>query len=234
MRKIYCSQLTHQFGSLKALNQVSIEVGRGEIVGLLGANGAGKTTLIKILCGLLKPTSGEAEVAGIKLYRDSKKVRKKIGYMGQHSTLFDDLTLRENIEFYAAIYGLTRRETHNKIEHLKRVFDIDRFADNLAGELPSGWRQILAFTTTQLHHPEVLFLDEPTAGLDAVTRRELWNLISLEAESGTTVLVSTHYLDEAYYCNKLVILEEGEVKTSGDRNRVIEAGGSRGLTGYFS
>lgn len=233
MMNIRADKLTRDFGSLRAVNEVSMEARQGEIIGLLGANGAGKSTLIRMLCGLLKPTSGTAEVAGLDIARQGRGIRRKIGYMGQNSTLFEDLTVRENIEFYAAVYGMTRRETRDRMGELMNDLRVGRYANKLAGTLPAGWRQMLAFSTAMLHRPEIVFLDEPTSGLDAISRRELWNLISLEAATGTTVMVSTHYLDEAFYCTRLIILENGRVKARGKAETLKAAGGSDGLAHYF-
>lgn len=233
MLNILTDRLTRDFGTLRAVDNVSIEAGRGEIIGLLGANGAGKSTLIRMLCGLVKPTSGRGEVVGFDIVRQGAKIRRKIGYMGQQSTLFEDLTVRENIEFYAAVYGMSRRETRNRMNELMHDLRIGRYADKRIATLPSGWRQMLAFSTAMLHRPEVVFLDEPTSGLDAISRRELWNRISLEAGRGTTVMVSTHYLDEAFYCTRLIILEEGKVKASGKAETLKNDGGADGLAHYF-
>ncbi|MCB5253160.1 MAG: ABC transporter ATP-binding protein, partial [Candidatus Cloacimonetes bacterium] len=166
MLNIRTDRLTRDFGTLRAVDNVSIEAGRGEIIGLLGANGAGKSTLIRMLCGLVKPTSGRGEVVGFDIVRQGAKIRRKIGYMGQQSTLFEDLTVRENIEFYAAVYGMSRRETRNRMNELMHDLRIGRYADKRIATLPSGWRQMLAFSTAMLHRPEVVFLDEPTSGLD--------------------------------------------------------------------
>lgn len=233
MITICTDRLTRDFGPLRAVDQVSIEVRRGEIIGLLGANGAGKSTLIRMLCGLIRPTLGRGEVVGLDIVKRGAKIRQRIGYMGQQSTLFEDLTVRENIEFYAAVYGMSRREMRGRMDELMQELRMERYADKRIAALPSGWRQMLAFSTAMLHRPEVVFLDEPTSGLDAISRRELWNRISLEAGAGTTVMVSTHYLDEAFYCNRLIILEEGRVRANGKTEEVRDAGGADGLSHYF-
>lgn len=230
---ICTNKLTRDFGTLRAVNEVSVSVASGEIVGLLGANGAGKSTLIRMLCGLIKPTSGSAEVAGFRVADQGKKIRQRIGYMGQNSALFEDLTVRENIEFYGAVYKMNRREVSKRTDELLHELQIDKYADRLVRRLPSGWRQILAFSTAMLHRPEIVFLDEPTSGLDALSRRELWNLVSLTAAKGTTVMVSTHYLEEAFYCDRLLILENGCMKAVGKPGELKIAGGNDGLISYF-
>ena len=230
---ICADKLTRDFGTLRAVNEVSISVEPGEIMGLLGANGAGKSTLIRMLCGLIKPTSGSAEVAGFRVADQGKKIRQRIGYMGQNSALFEDLSVRENIEFYGAVYKMNRKEVSRRIDELLHELQINRYADRLIRTLPSGWRQILAFSTAMLHRPEIVFLDEPTSGLDALSRRELWNLVSITAAKGTTVMVSTHYLEEAFYCDRLLILENGCTKALGKPEELKKAGGKAGLISFF-
>lgn len=230
---ICTDKLTRDFGTLRAVNEVSVSVKSGEIVGLLGANGAGKTTLIRMLCGLIKPTSGSAEVAGFRVADQGRQIRQRIGYMGQNSALFEDLTVRENIEFYGAVYKMNRKEVHKSTDELLRELQIDRYADRLIRTLPSGWRQMLAFSTAMMHHPGIIFLDEPTSGLDALSRRKLWNLVSLTAAKGTSILVSTHYLDEAFYCDRLMILENGRMKAIGKPEDLKRAGGKDGLISFF-
>ena len=230
---ICTDKLTRDFGTLRAVNKISVSVSSGEIVGLLGANGAGKSTLIRMLCGLIKPTSGSAEVAGFRVADQGRKIRQQIGYMGQNSALFEDLTVRENIEFYGAVYKMNRTEVRERTEELLHELQIDRYADRLIRTLPSGWRQMLAFSTAMLHRPGIVFLDEPTSGLDALSRRELWNLVSLTAAKGTTVMVSTHYLDEAFYCDRLLILQNGCMKAIGKPEELKRAGGNDGLISFF-
>lgn len=230
---ICTDKLTRDFGTLRAVNEVSVSVKSGEIVGLLGANGAGKTTVIRMLCGLIKPTSGSAEVAGFRVADQGRQIRQRIGYMGQNSALFEDLTVRENIEFYGAVYKMNRKEVHKSTDELLRELQIDRYADRLIRTLPSGWRQMLAFSTAMMHHPGIIFLDEPTSGLDALSRRKLWNLVSLTAAKGTSILVSTHYLDEAFYCDRLMILENGRMKAIGKPEDLKRAGGKDGLISFF-
>jgi ABC-2 type transport system ATP-binding protein len=230
---ICTNKLTRDFGTLRAVNEVSISVAKGEILGLLGANGAGKSTLIRMLCGLIKPSSGSAEIVGFRVPNQGRQIRQRIGYMGQNSTLFEDLTVKENIEFYGAVYKMNRKEVRERTDELMRELKIDRYADKLIRTLPSGWRQMLAFSTAMLHRPEIVFLDEPTSGLDALSRRELWNLVSLTAANGTTIMVSTHYLDEAFYCDRLVILENGCIKATGKPEKLKEDGGSEGLIHFF-
>ena len=230
---ICADKLTRDFGTLRAVNEVSLSVESGEIMGLLGANGAGKSTLIRMLCGLIKPTSGSAEVAGFRVANQGRKIRQRIGYMGQNSALFEDLSVRENIEFYGAVYKMNRKEVSRRIDELLHELQINRYADRLIRTLPSGWRQILAFSTAMLHRPEIVFLDEPTSGLDALSRRELWNLVSITAAKRTTVMVSTHYLEEAFYCDRLLILENGCTKALGKPEELKKAGGNSGLISFF-
>ena len=222
---ICTDKLTRDFGTLRAVNEVSLSVEPGEIMGLLGANGAGKSTLIRMLCGITKPTSG--------LANQGRKIRRRICYMGQNSALFEDLSVRENIEFYGAVYKMNRKEVSRRMDELLHELQINRYADRLIRTLPSGWRQILAFSTAMLHRPEIVFLDEPTSGLDALSRRELWNLVSITAAKGTTVMVSTHYLEEAFYCDRLLILENGCTKALGKPEELKKAGGKAGLISFF-
>jgi ABC-2 type transport system ATP-binding protein len=233
MISIHTDRLSRDFGTLRAVNQLSFSARKGEIVGLLGANGAGKSTLIRMLCGLLRPTSGTALVAGCDLRKHSRLIRQTIGYMGQQASLFEDLTVRENITFYGAVYRMRRQAVRDRFSELMQELQLGRYADKLVRTLPSGWRQMLSFSVAMLHRPEIVFLDEPTSGLDALSRRELWNLISLSAGEGTTILISTHYLEEAYYCDRLIIMEAGRIRAAGDPSALREAAGSKGLISYF-
>ncbi|MGE4567597.1 MAG: ABC transporter ATP-binding protein [Bacteroidales bacterium] len=228
MLMLSSNRLSRSFGSFSAVDQVSFEVRQGEIVGLLGANGAGKTTLIKMLCGLLQPTSGSASVAGFDVARQSKGLKRAIGYMGQSFSLFPDLTLLENLRFFGALYGLSAGESVERGVALLKQLPRQAFERGVVANFPSGWRQMLAFSVAMLHRPGLLFLDEPTSGLDSVSRRDLWNRINMAAGEGVSVLVTTHYLDEASYCHKLLVMDQGRVAHEGspDALRRVATGGN--------
>jgi len=200
-----------KFGSFVANDNLNFSVRRGEIFGFLGANGAGKTTAIKILCGLAKPTSGEVMVAGYDANRQSEQIKKRIGYMSQKFSLYEDLTILENITLYGGIYGLTNREITERSETMLARLGISDYGKRLIHGLPPGLRQKLAFSVALLHNPEIVFLDEPTGGVDPLTRRQFWELIYETAERGITVFVTTHYMDEAEYCNRISIMSEGKI-----------------------
>ncbi|UCF79110.1 MAG: ABC transporter ATP-binding protein [Candidatus Eiseniibacteriota bacterium] len=204
-------ELTRRFGRFVAVDRVSIEVGSGEIFGFLGANGAGKTTLIRVLCGLLKPTTGEATVAGYDVYTQSERIKQNIGYMSQRFSLYEDLTVAENIEFYGGIYGLARTKLRQKEKEILKNFGLHRHADSLTAGLPFGFKQRLALGCAMLHEPPILFLDEPTSGVDPRARREFWDTIHETAGRGTTVLVTTHFMEEAEYCNRVLIMHVGRI-----------------------
>lgn len=204
-------KLTRRFGKFTAVDQVSIEVYRGEIFGFLGANGAGKTTMIRMLCGLLTPSNGEGTVAGYDVYRQTEEIKKRIGYMSQKFSLYDDLSISENIEFYGGIYGLSRQQIKERKEALIRQVGLEKFADKLTRELPLGFKQRLALGCALLHDPPIVFLDEPTSGVDPEARREFWDLIYQTVEMGKTVFVTTHFMDEAEYCHRLSIMREGKL-----------------------
>lgn len=208
-------ELSKSFGGFKAVDRISFEVARGEIFGFLGANGAGKTTAMRMLCGLSRPTSGGGTVAGYDIARQGERIKRHIGYMSQRFSLYDDLTVIENIRLYGGIYGLSRREILRRAVALLRRLDFRRESRTLVGALPLGWKQKLAFSVATLHRPEVVFLDEPTGGVDPVTRRQFWELIYEAAAGGTTVFVTTHYMDEAEYCSRVSIMVDGQVRALG-------------------
>lgn len=208
---IYTNQLTRKFGDFVAVNAISFEVKRGEIFGFLGANGAGKTTAMRILCGLLTPSSGEARVAGFDVYRQNEEIKKHIGYMSQKFSLYENLTVRENIQFFGGIYGLSRQELKNKTEVLIERLGLHDEADKLVGSLPLGWKQKISFSVAILHRPKIVFLDEPTGGVDPITRRQFWDMIYEAAHEGITVFVTTHYMDEAEYCDRVSIMVDGAI-----------------------
>lgn len=211
-KAIVVDNLSKQFGDFKAVDEISFEVGKGEIFGFLGANGAGKTTAMKMLCGLSMPTSGNAIVAGFDVYNENESIKKSIGYMSQKFSLYEDLTVKENIKFYAGIYGITPSRIIEKTKELLIRLELEKEADVLVGQLPLGWKQKLAFSVAIFHDPQIVFLDEPTGGVDPITRREFWNLIYDASEKGITVFVTTHYMDEAEYCNRVSIMVDGKIE----------------------
>ncbi len=208
---VIVENLVRKFGQFLAVDNISFTVQQGEVFGFLGANGAGKTTTIRILCGLLQPTSGRVLVAGLDIYKQCEEVKKHIGYMSQKFSLYNDLTVKENIEFYGGIYGLPRRQIKLKIDQLLHTLKLESYADKLTAELPLGWKQRLALSTAIIHDPEIIFLDEPTSGVDPLARREFWLLIYEMAATGKTIFVTTHYMDEAEYCHRLSIMKDGAI-----------------------
>jgi ABC-2 type transport system ATP-binding protein len=207
--------LTRAFGSFVAVDHVSFDVYDGEIFGFLGANGAGKTTVIRMLCGLLLPTSGTASVEGYDIYTQTDLIKQNIGYMSQHFSLYHDLTVDENLEFFGGIYGLGKKEFQQARQSVMHSMHLTDIRYKMAGELPLGWKQRLALGCAILHHPRILFLDEPTGGVDPISRRAFWRTIYNLAVTGTTVFVTTHYMDEAEYCNRLSIMHEGKLVAIG-------------------
>lgn len=207
--------LTKRFGGFTAVDGITFEVARGEIFGFLGANGAGKTTAMRMLCGLSYPTSGSGTVAGFDVMRDGERIKRRIGYMSQRFSLYDDLTVMENIRLYGGIYGLGRMQILRRTVEILRRLDFRSEINTLVGSLPLGWKQKLAFSVATLHRPEVVFLDEPTGGVDPVTRRQFWELIYEAAAGGTTVFVTTHYMDEAEYCSRVSIMVDGRISALG-------------------
>ncbi len=208
---ITTDKLTKRFGSFVAASELSFEVHRGEIFGFLGANGAGKTTAMRMLCGLLTPSSGKARIAGFDIYHETEKIKRNIGYMSQKFSLYDDLTVSENIRFYAGIYGMSIPAIKQKTKELLEELQLVNEAKTLVRELPLGWKQKLAFSVSIVHDPEIVFLDEPTGGVDPVTRRQFWDLIYAAADKGVTIFVTTHYMDEAEYCNRVSIMVDGVI-----------------------
>jgi ABC-2 type transport system ATP-binding protein len=204
-------ELTRRFGDFTAVDRVSFSVRRGEIFGFLGANGAGKTTTIRMLCGILLPSSGSGTVAGFDIIRQNDRIKLTIGYMSQKFSLYDDLTVRENMEFYGGIYGLTRREISAGSARLIETLELGEHADKVTGSLPMGWKQRIALSAALLHDPGIIFLDEPTSGVDPASRRSFWLLIYALAEQGKTVFVTTHYMEEAEYCNRIAIMKDGGI-----------------------
>jgi ABC-2 type transport system ATP-binding protein len=208
---IVVKDLVKRFGHFVANDHLTFEVRKGEIFGFLGANGAGKTTAIRILCGLSYPTSGEMKVAGYDIYTEREKIKRNIGYMSQKFSLYDDLTVYENIRFYAGIYGLSKMEIQIRASRLIEKLNLTEARDKLIREIPLGWKQKLAFSVAIIHDPKIVFLDEPTGGVDPITRRQFWNLIYEAARDGITVFVTTHYMDEAEYCDRVTIMVDGRI-----------------------
>jgi ABC-2 type transport system ATP-binding protein len=208
---ISVDQLTKRFGDFTAVDAISFEVTKGEIFGFLGANGAGKTTAMRMLCGLSLPTSGKATVAGFDIYKENEKIKRNIGYMSQKFSLYEDLTVKENIRFYAGIYGKSDQFIKEKTNIILKQLHLETEANKLVRSLPLGWKQKLAFSVAIFHEPQIVFLDEPTGGVDPVTRREFWSLIYNAAETGITVFVTTHYMDEAEYCSRVSIMVDGRI-----------------------
>lgn len=209
---IVVENLTKQFGHFTAVKGINFHVNKGEIFGFLGANGAGKTTAMKMLIGISNPTNGRANVAGFDVHTQSEKVKQNIGYMSQKFSMYDDLTVKENITFFGGIYGLSRKQINSKTEVLIQTLQLGDIAQKKVGDLPLGWKQKLAFSVALLHEPKIVFLDEPTGGVDPITRRQFWELIYAEAHKGTTIFVTTHYMDEAEYCDRVSIMVDGVIE----------------------
>ncbi len=209
---IKTNKLTKRFRDFTAVNEITFEVYKGEIFGFLGANGAGKTTAMRILIGLSKPTSGSATVAGFDVYKQTENIKKNIGYMSQKFSLYEDLTVLENISFYGGIYGLSDAQIKTKSDELITSLGLQNEAKKLVASLPLGWKQKLSFSVALLHEPKIVFLDEPTGGVDPLTRRQFWDLIYDAADKGVTIFVTTHYLDEAEYCNRISIMVDGKIE----------------------
>ncbi|HVW96221.1 MAG TPA: ABC transporter ATP-binding protein [Mucilaginibacter sp.] len=209
---IKTDKLTKRFGDFIATDAITFEVKKGEIFGFLGANGAGKTTAMRMLCGLSVPSSGTATVAGFDVYKQTEQIKRNIGYMSQKFSLYDDLTVVENIRFFGGIYGLSNQQIRIKTEQLINDLGLEHEADTLVAALPLGWKQKLSFSVAVIHEPKIVFLDEPTGGVDPVTRRQFWDLIYDAADKGVTVFVTTHYMDEAEYCNRISIMVDGKIK----------------------
>lgn len=212
---IKVNHLTKRFGDFTAVNDISFEVRRGEIFGFLGANGAGKTTAMRILCGLSRPSSGSGSVAGFDICTQPEQIKRNIGYMSQKFSLYPDLTVRENIRLFGGIYGLPGKEIRAKSNNMLARLEMNEWGDEMTSRLPLGWRQKLSFSIAILHNPQIVFLDEPTGGVDPQTRRRFWEMIYDAAASGTTVFVTTHYMDEAEYCDRVSIMVDGVIAAIG-------------------
>ena len=208
---ISVKNLTKKFGSFTAVDHISFDVMKGEIFGFLGANGAGKTTAMRMLCGLSYPTSGDGYVAGCDIRTQAEDIKKRIGYMSQKFSLYEDLTVMENLRLFSTIYGMTDTEIRTASSRLFSELGMDEMRDTRVKDIPVGWKQRLAFATATIHRPDVVFLDEPTGGVDPVTRRRFWELIYKASSEGMTIFVTTHYLDEAEYCNRVSIMVDGRI-----------------------
>lgn len=230
---ITTEQLSKTFGTFKAVDAISFEVAQGEIFGFLGANGAGKTTALKMLTGLLSPSSGKATVAGFDVWRQPEQVKRRIGYMSQKFSLYEDLSVRENIRFYGGIYGLKRADIVAKTAELLQKLELEPYADQLVAGLPLGWRQKLAFSVALLHEPRIVFLDEPTSGVDPLTRRQFWDLIYEAAHEGVTLMVTTHYMDEAEYCDRVSIMVDGKIQALDTPRNMKKAFGAEDMDEVF-
>jgi ABC-2 type transport system ATP-binding protein len=225
--------LSKSFGKIQAVNQVSLKVKKGMIYGLLGPNGAGKSTTIRMICGVLSPSSGTATIDGLDIYKDAERIKARIGYMSQKFSLYDDLTVLENLKFFASIYGIYGKERNDRISQLIEMAGISGREHQLAGQLSGGWKQRLALGCALIHKPSILILDEPTAGVDPVARRIFWELIFKLAAQGITVLVTTHYMDEAESCDRVAFIFNGTVIAEGTPKDMIAAIGARNLEDVF-
>ena len=230
---IVVKNLIKKYGSFTANDNLSFEVKRGEIFGFLGANGAGKTTAIRILCGLSYPTSGEIEIDGLDVYTQREKIKQRIGYMSQRFSLYDDLTIAENIRFYAGIYGMSRKLIKSRMDELLEKLELSDSRNRLIRDIPLGWKQKLAFSVAVFHSPSIVFLDEPTGGVDPITRRRFWELIHDSAESGITIFVTTHYMDEAEYCDRISIMVDGRIEALDTPEALKEQYASKDINEVF-
>jgi ABC-2 type transport system ATP-binding protein len=225
--------LIKKFGNFVANDNLTFEVDQGEIFGFLGANGAGKTTAIKILCGLSSPTSGIVNVAGFDVYKETDKIKQNIGYMSQKFSLYENLTVMENIRFYAGIYGLRQKVIDQRMDELLRDLNIEDLRNKLIHSLPLGWKQKLAFSIAIFHKPKIVFLDEPTGGVDPIARRQFWDMIYDAAHAGITVFVTTHYMDEAEYCDRVSIMVDGRIEALDTPAALKKAYGAGNMDGVF-
>ncbi|MDI1355720.1 MAG: ABC transporter ATP-binding protein [bacterium] len=230
---ISTSALTKRFGDFVAVNEISFDVYKGEVFGFLGANGAGKTTAMRMLCGLSIPSSGNASIAGFDVYRQTEDIKKHIGYMSQKFSLYEDLTVLENIRFFGGIYGLSNQQLRLKAEELIEQLGLQKETKKLVGSLPLGWKQKLSFSVAVIHQPKIVFLDEPTGGVDPVTRRQFWDLIYQAADNGVTVFVTTHYMDEAEYCGRVSIMVDGKIEALDTPGNLKKQFGSDSMDDVF-
>ncbi len=225
--------LTKMFGDFTAVNAITFDVEKGEIFGFLGANGAGKTTAMKMLIGISNPTSGNAKVAEFDVFTNAEDIKKNIGYMSQKFALYDDLTVKENITFFGGIYGLSRKKIKEKSDTLIEDLGLQDVAHQLVGALPLGWKQKISFSVALLHDPKIVFLDEPTGGVDPITRRQFWEMIYKAANQGTTVFVTTHYMDEAEYCDRVSIMVDGKIEALNTPKKLKEQYNAANMNDVF-
>ncbi|NOX86209.1 MAG: ABC transporter ATP-binding protein [Chlorobi bacterium] len=230
---IEVNNLVKKFGHFVANDNLTFHVNRGEILGFLGANGAGKTTAIRILTGLSKPTSGKVIVAGIDVNKNPEKVKRRIGYMSQRFSLYDDMTVRENFRFYGGVYGLTRKQIRERMRFYLKKLAMESYENMLLQNIPLGWKQKLAFSVANVHNPDIIFLDEPTGGVDPITRRQFWEMIYEVSDAGTTVFVTTHYMDEAEYCERVCIMSEGKIEAMDTPKALKEKYGAKNMNEVF-
>lgn len=230
---IVVEDLSKHFGEFKAVDKISLTVKTGEIFGFLGANGAGKTTAMRMLCGLLAPTSGKGSVAGNDIFTQPEAIKLSIGYMSQKFSLYQDLTGRENLSFYGAAYNLSGKEVNDRLKELSERLQLAQFIDRRTHLLPLGWRQRLALAAALLHRPRILFLDEPTGGVDPVFRRKFWDFLYELANEGVTIFVTTHYMDEAEYCERISIMHRGKIIVMGQPNELVRSNNAKDLQTMF-
>lgn len=223
-----------RFGNFTAVDHISFEVGKGEIFGFLGANGAGKTTAIRILCGLSVPTSGDGTVAGFSIRKEQESIKRHIGYMSQKFSLYSDLKVWENIELFGGIYGLSDAQIREKTDRMLKALSMEDARDMFVRDMPLGWKQKLSFSIAMVHDPEIVFLDEPTGGVDPVTRRNFWEMIYEAASRGVTVFVTTHYMDEAEYCDRVSIMVDGRIEALGSPSELKERYGAKDMDEVFT
>ena len=233
MYAIEVDKLTKKFGDFTAGDGISLYVAKGEIFGFLGANGAGKSTAMRMLCGLLTPTSGDAKVAGFDVYENPEMIKKNIGYMSQKFSLYNDLTVVENIKFWGGLYGLDGKTIKGKTEQILSELDMRGWKDSFVESLPLGWKQKLSFSISTIHEPQIVFLDEPTGGVDPAVRRKFWEMIYAASERGITAFVTTHYMDEAEYCSRVSIMVDGRIRALGSPNELKRELGRNSMDGVF-
>lgn len=233
MNAIEVKGITKKFGDFVAVDSISFEVGAGEIFGFLGANGAGKSTAMRMLCGLLEPTSGEAKVAGFDIYKQREQIKKSIGYMSQKFSLYGDLTVAENIKFWGGLYGLMKAEIRAKKEKIVENLEMRGWENSLVASLPLGWKQKLAFSISIMHSPKIVFLDEPTGGVDPIVRRKFWEEIYEASRRSITIFVTTHYMDEAEYCDRASIMVDGQIRALGTPAELKKKFGCADMDGVF-
>ena len=230
---IQVKDLTKRFGNFTAVDAISFEVSRGEIFGFLGANGAGKTTAMRMLCGLSYPSSGSGTVAGFDIVREGEQIKRHIGYMSQRFSLYEDLTVFENMQLFGGIYGMSERDIRSRADELLEKVQFATQRNTLVGSIPLGWKQKLAFLVATMHTPEIVFLDEPTGGVDPITRRQFWDMIRQAASEGTTIFVTTHYMDEAEYCDRVSIMVDGHIRALDSPQALKEQFGAKNMNEVF-